>query len=345
MYPADGRKLPDVWTKPGDLRDELQAALGPFPLFEFWGPRTSIRSSRWIADAACLVDRRFDPTLTLVYLPHLDYDLQRFGPDDPRAHQALAEVDAVAADLIGHFEGRGARVIVLSEYGITRVSQPVFINRALREAGLLAFREELGREVFDPGNSSAFAVADHQVAQVYLEDPGRRADVHDLLAHLDGVATVLDDEGKRAAGLDHPRAGDLVALARPDAWFAYPWWLEDDRAPDYARTVDIHRKPGYDPAELFIDPGLRFPRLRIAWTLLRKALGFRTLLEVVPLDPGLVRGSHGLAPSDPAHGPLVLTRQADLVPGGHIPATTIQGLILDHLDLPAPAVASYPTFT
>src|SRR3954447_17580963 len=167
IYKADGRKLPDCYTKPATLRDELTRELGPFPLFQFWGPGTSIASSRWIADAALLVRRRRSPTLTLVYLPHLDYDLQRFGPDDPRIAASLREIDAVAGDLIADAARDGARVIVLSEYGMAAVSTPIHLNRALREAGLLGVRIEDGGEILDVAQSRAFGVADHQIAHIY----------------------------------------------------------------------------------------------------------------------------------------------------------------------------------
>lgn len=332
MYPADGRKIPDVYTKPIELRALIQQALGRFPLFDFWGPRASIRSSRWIADAARFIEERHAPSLNLVYLPHLDYALQRLGLNDPGIEPELRAIDAVCADLIEDFERRGVQVIVLSEYGITDVSRPVHINRLLRENGLLAVREELGREILDAGASIAFAVADHQIAHVYVNEPERLTEVRWLLSRLDGVERVLDAAGKREEGLYHERAGDLVAIARPDAWFTYYYWLDDHRAPDFARTVDIHRKPGYDPAELFFDPALRVPALRVGWKLLKSRAGMRALMDVVPLDAGLVRGSHGRLPSLPANGPLFITQRSDLLSAnaGTIDATEVYSLILQH---------------
>jgi predicted AlkP superfamily pyrophosphatase or phosphodiesterase len=328
MYPADGRKIPDVYTAPGDLRDALQRELGQFPLFEFWGPASSIRSSRWIADASRWVDDRYNPTLELIYLPHLDYALQKYGPHDPRVAPELRAIDAVVGTLIDHFQARGARIVVLSEYGIRAVSKPVHLNRRLRERGLIAYREELGREMLDPGASRAFAVADHQVAHVYVNDPSCLHEVRALVEETDGVAEVLDADGKRLAKLDHPRAGELIALAEPDAWFTYYFWNDDARAPDFARTVEIHRKPGYDPVELFVDPAIAQPKLRIGSILLRRKLGFRTLLDVIPLDATLVRGSHGLATTDPAEGPLIITRSGAVLPGQPLPARAVHDVIL-----------------
>ncbi len=331
MYPADGRKLPDIYTQPAELREELQGRLGSFPLFNFWGPGADLTSSRWIAACARHVYDRYRPTLTLVYLPHLDYDLQRLGPDDPAIGRALAAIDGVCGELIEHVRRDGARVIVLSEYGMTAVRDGVHVNRALREAGLLRVRRELGRELLDAGASEAFAVADHQVAHVYVQRPERVAEVRRLLETLPGVETVLDEDGKRKWALDHPRAGELVAVAAPDRWFTYYYWLDDRVAPDFARTVDIHRKPGYDPVELFLDPRLPAPRLKIAWTLARKALGFRYLMDVIPLDASLVRGSHGRLPDDPSAAPVLISSEPALVPDGAVSATDVKGLVLEHV--------------
>jgi predicted AlkP superfamily pyrophosphatase or phosphodiesterase len=333
MYPADGRKLPDVHTRPGALRDELQKALGQFPLFEFWGPRASIRSTQWIAEAAKHVERRHNPTLTLVYLPHLDYNLQRVGVSDPAVAADLRDVDRVCGDLIRFYESRGARVVVLSEYGLCDVTRPVHPNRLLHERGLLAIREELGLELLDPGASAAFAVADHQVAHVYVNDRSRLAEVRRLLEQLPGVERVLDAGAIAAAHLDHPRAGDLVAVAQPDAWFTYYYWLDDRKAPDFARTVDIHRKPGYDPVELRLDPAIRIPALTIGWKLFKRSLGFRGLLDVIPLDATLVRGSHGRSDGAGDRGPLAMSRHPELFPGDQLASVEVFGLLLRHLDV------------
>lgn len=333
MYPADGRKLPDVWTHPGDLRQALQAEFGQFPLFRFWGPATDISATRWIAEAARWIDRRYHPTLTLVYLPHMDYVLQRDGPGTPAVVRDLADLDAVCGELIDYFSAAGVSVVLLSEYGIESVARPVHLNRRFREAGLIVVRDELGHELLDAGESAAFAVADHQVAHVYVNDPSRVAEVRRIVESTPGVAEVLDDDAKRDAHLDHPRAGELVAVAEPDAWFTYYYWLDDARAPDYARTVDIHRKPGYDPVELFLDPALRSPKLRIAWTLARRQLGFRTLMEVTPLDASLLRGSHGRVNTsrDGRENPVFITQQRSLLTSDHIEAVDVHDLLLQHL--------------
>ncbi|TVQ50386.1 MAG: alkaline phosphatase family protein, partial [Phycisphaerales bacterium] len=293
IYKADGRKIPDCYSAPADLRPMLQAELGRFPLFNFWGPMSSIESSRWIAEASMIVHQKHDPTLMLIYLPHLDYALQKFGPDDARSRDAVTEIDEVVGDLIRFFEKRGAQLMIVSEYGIEAATSAVHLNRILRDEGAIAIREEEGLELLDAGASRAFAVADHQIAHVYVKRAEEIERYRNLLGNVSGVAHALDREAQREVGIDHDRAGDVVLIAEPSRWFSYYYWQDDARAPDFARCVDIHRKPGYDPVELFIDPAIRAPKLKLALKLLRKNLGFRTLMDVIPLDDTLVMGTHG----------------------------------------------------
>jgi hypothetical protein len=225
---------------------------------------------------------------------------------------------------------RGADVLVVSEYGLQPVHAPVHINRLLREAGWLAVRVDPdGRELPDHGASRAFAVADHQVAHVYVADPGDIPAVAEQLRGCAGIAQLLDGDGKRSAGLDHPRSGELVAVAAAGHWFTWYYWLDDACAPDFARTVDIHRKPGYDPCELFVDPALRLPQLRVAWRLLQKRLGMRMLLDVIPLDATLVRGSHGRPAEHPADGPVLIASRAELL-DGPLAMGDLKALMLAH---------------
>jgi predicted AlkP superfamily pyrophosphatase or phosphodiesterase len=331
MYPADGRKLPDCYSHPMDLRDRLQQALGQFPLFEFWGPRTTIRSSQWIANASKLVDAWHDPTLTLIYLPHLDYCLQKFGNDLAKIGKDLREIDAVCQDLIGYYEGKGAKVLLLAEYGITDVNTPVHINRALRNAGYIQVKEELGLELLDAGASQAFAVADHQVAHVYIKNPENIPAIQTLLENLPGVDLVLNEKGKQLHHIDHPRAGELVVVAKPNAWFTYYYWLNDRKAPDFARTVDIHRKPGYDPVEMFADPTIPLLPLKIVGKLVKKKLGFRTLMDIIPLDATLIKGSHGHLTAQPDFQPVFMSPSP--LPGKTIAPTEVAGEIWKVLGL------------
>jgi predicted AlkP superfamily pyrophosphatase or phosphodiesterase len=327
QYRANGAKVPDCYTRPPELRDDLQRSLGTFPLFRFWGPRSGIESTDWIAAAALEIERRWSPTLHVIYLPHLDYALQQHGPADPRVDAEIREIDRVFDGLHRALAARGVRVVVVSEYGITAVDDAVWPNRILREAGLLALRVEDGREHLDAGASEAFAVADHQVAHVHVRDPSRVAEVEALLARVPGVERTLSGAARREAGLDHPRSGEIVCVAAPRRWFAYGWWLDDRRAPDYARTVDIHRKPGYDPLELLFDPARPAVEARAMGALALRKAGFRTLLETVPLDASLIRGSHGRLEESPADRPVIIADQA-LLPDRELRAADVHDAIL-----------------
>ena len=330
IYPADGRKIPALYSEPNELWVSLEQQLGPFPFFDFWGPRSGIRSSQWIAAAARAVFDAQRPDLSLVYLPHLDYNMQRLGPDDPAVRADVRAIDQVAGELVEHLRGAGAELLIVSEYGLEQASGVVHINRVLRGQGLLRVRDTLGWELLDPGASRAFAVADHQVAHVYVRDPQDLARVRRLLQATPGIERVLDEADKAAWGIAHLRAGELVAVAEPGHWFSYYYWLDDARAPDFGRTVDIHRKPGYDPAELFLDPDLPLPKAKIAWRLLQKRLGFRTLLDVIPLKAELVRGTHGRPAASTDTGPLLIgTRKA--LASNRLPMTGVKDLVLRHL--------------
>ncbi|GAA0462277.1 alkaline phosphatase family protein [Paractinoplanes deccanensis] len=326
IYRADGRKEPDCYTYPPSLHDELPT----FPLFTYWGPGAGMPSSQWIVNAARHLLRTREPDLTLVYVPHLDYDLQRYGPSDTRSAAAATALDKVLAPLLDDAAAKGITVVALSEYGITDVSRPVDVNRMLRTEGLLEVHTQDGMEYLDPWTSRAFAVADHQVAHVYVRDPADVAAVAKLCAALPGVDRVLTEAEKPEYGLDHSRAGDLVLVASPDSWFTYYYWLDDAAAPDFARVVEIHRKPGYDPAELFFDPANpSAARRRAVTAVARKKLGLRYVMDVVGLDAGAraVRGSHGRLPDDPNDGPVLLCSDPSAV-RHEIAATEVKALLL-----------------
>ncbi|HED64264.1 MAG TPA: alkaline phosphatase family protein [Planctomycetes bacterium] len=336
-YPADGRKIPAIYGTPRGFEHEIERELGPFPFFDFWGPKAGLASSEWLCRAGVRVLREKRPTLTMLYLPHLDYDHQRFGPAHPRSRQALRDVDALVGRLVAAADESGVETVVVSEYALEEVDRPVHINRALREAGLLEVRDTPTGEVLDPFASRAFAVADHQVAHVYTKDAEATHRAASLLGELPGIAEVLDGRGKRREHLDHPRSGTLVAVAERGAWFTYYYWLDDARAPDFARTVDIHRKPGYDPCELFVDPKLRIPALRVARRVAQKKLGMRMLMDVIPIAPELVRGSHGRLPDDPRDGAVFLSsvpfEQVGGTPeGGVVEMTSLQSRVLQLLE-------------
>jgi predicted AlkP superfamily pyrophosphatase or phosphodiesterase len=334
-YPADGRKIFDIYSWPPTIRPDIKRDLGEFPFPTFWGPAAGVAgpqgdadaASRWIAEAAKWIERKYSPTLNLVYLPHLDYNLQRHGPSGPAIAADLRSIDALAGDLIAFFQSRGARVVLLSEYGIGAVDRPIHLNRLFRREGWLAIKEELGLELLDCGACKVFAVADHQVAHIYLKDRSLEARVRDVLAGLPGVESVLGGPEKAALGLDHPRAGDLIAVAKERAWFTYYYWLEDALAPDFARCVDIHRKPGYDPVELFLDPSIPAVKWKILRRLLQKKLGFRMLMDVIPLDASLVKGSHGRRVLQPEDQPILLCERPPASPPAQMDSTDVCGFL------------------
>jgi predicted AlkP superfamily pyrophosphatase or phosphodiesterase len=330
-YAADGNKAFGVHGSPPGLTERLERELGPFPFQSFWGPMAGLPCTRWIAACSAKVLRDERPDLTLVYLPHLDYDPQRYGPSGSDMKRLVRELDDTCEPLLDAAKVTGARVWIVSEYGHCDVSRVVEPNRALRKAGLLSVRPGPFGEVFDPFESRAFAVCDHQLAHVYVREPGDVERVRDVLRGLPGVACVLAGAERDEIGLAHERSGELIVLSEPDAWLAYPFWLDDRQAPDYARTVDIHRKPGYDPCELFFDPKLWWPKGRAMRRLIQKKLGLRTLFDVVPLDGALVRGSHGLAATDPLDRPLLIG--SGPAPAEDLPMVAVRDLVLEALSL------------
>jgi predicted AlkP superfamily pyrophosphatase or phosphodiesterase len=335
MYPADGRKVFDIYTWPFPMRADIKRDLGEFPFPAFWGPAAGLDTpqgpadavSRWIAGSAKWIEDKQQPTLSLVYLPHLDYNLQRLGPEHPDIGRDLEQIDAIVGDLITYFQQRSVRVILLSEYGITQVDTPVHLNRLFREQGWLAIKQELGLELLDAGASKVFAVADHQVAHVYLNDASLESKVRRLLEKHPAIDQVLGRGEKSSLGMDHPRAGDLIAIAREDAWFTYYYWFDNRVAPDFARCVDIHRKPGYDPVELFLDPAIPAVKLRILWRLLKKKLGFRMLMDVIPLNATLVKGSHGRRPADARDYPVLLFEKPGMAEKALFASTEVYDVI------------------
>ncbi len=335
MYPADGRKFFDIYTAPYSIRPEIKEALGEFPFPAFWGPAAGSDSkqfsadavSQWIAQSAEWIERKHQPTLSFVYLPHLDYNLQRLGPAHPEIDKDLQKIDDIVGGLLDFYGSRDVTVMVVSEYGITPVTRPIHLNRVFRTQNWLTIKEELGLELLDCGASDVFAVADHQVAHIYCKNPEMIPTVRAFVASQPGVQCVLGAGEKRDLGLNHERAGDLIAVADASSWFTYYYWLDEARAPDFARCVDIHRKPGYDPVELFLDPGIKFPLLKIVAKLLQKKLGFRMLMDLIPLDASLVKGSHGRIPESPSEYPVLITQSQSAVGETNLKSTDIYRLV------------------
>ncbi len=278
---------------PRELYGELRDRFGHFPLQHFWGPLANIRSTEWIARSAVHAAGQYRPDFFYLYLPHLDYAAQRTGPDSPAAQAAVVELDGVigtlADGLAAAYREAEPMWIAASEYTITPVSHVSYPNRVLREAGLLKVREEADGEHLDLEASRAWALVDHQFSHVFVRDAdaGTQQRVVELFRSAEGIAEVLAGEERARYHVDHPRSGEVILISAPHSWQAYYWWLDDQRAPGFARTVDIHRKPGYDPVELHVDMPSRS----------------------IPLDATRVRGSHGVpVRSDEQRGVILASR-------------------------------------
>lgn len=333
IYAADGSKIQDCYTSPSHLRDELQCKLGRFPLFNFWGPNTSIKSSKWIAESSKFIESKYSPTLSLIYLPHLDYCLQKGGPKSAETRKSLNELDNVCKDLINFYENKNSNVIILSEYGIEPVNHVVYINKILRKNGYLKIREENGGELLDAGASKAFAVCDHQVAHIYINDKTLIGKISELLKTITGINLVIEENEKEKYKLNHDRSGDIIVVANEGSWFSYYYWLDDKKAPDFARIVEIHKKPGYDPAELFIDPTIKFAKLRILLTLLKKKLGFRYLMKYIPLNANLVKGSHGRIDTHLDNYPIIASKKKQILMKNCIEPIEVFDILKKHLGI------------
>jgi len=297
IHHPDGRTEPWCYTKPPGLYEKLLKDLGHFPLHHFWGPMADVKSTEWIINAALWLIQRQRPRFNDIYVPHLDYQAQRFGPNSPQQVAACGEADEQLGRL---FDGIGAlglgdvAYLVVGEYAITDVSRVLYPNRLLRDAGLVHIEQRDGAEYVDLNDSRAFAVVDHQFAHVYVKKAADIMAVAGFFKGMEGLADVLVDEGRKKLFVDHPRSGEVVLICTPDTWLAYYWWNDEAKAPPFARTVDIHRKPGYDPVELFIDPATK----------------------QIPLDATLVRGSHGAPAMMPEQYGACLASCAGLLPSG-----------------------------
>ncbi len=296
----DGKVIPSCWTNPSDLHERLLEQLGPFPLHHYWGPMAGMKSSEWIAACARLVWEWHPVDLQWTYIPQLDYDLQRHGPDAQVCVDALAEVLGVLSPLVERISADGGRLVVLSEYGMTGVSRSAAPNVLLREAGLIELNEK--REV-DYEKSGAFAMCDHQVAHVYCRDEAAVGRAEEALSGIDVVAGMYRGKDRAAVGLDCDRAGELVLFSHEDGWFEYRWWEDFDEAPEFAWVVDIHRKPGYDPLEMFADMKTR---------------------RILADQSGLIKGSHGALPSNRDDWPVLIGLEGV---GDEVPATDIASLV------------------
>jgi len=312
IHNPDGSESLWCFTQPTELYGTLRDTLGHFPLQHFWGPAANIKSNDWIADSAVYAADQFRPDFFYIYLTHLDCPAQKFGPDSPQALAALGELDAVIGRLSAGFHeayaGRQPLWLVAGEYTIVPVDHVAYPNRVLREAGLLAVREEEDGEHLDLAGSRAWAMVDHQLAHVFVADGDEAVirRVADLFTHHEGIAEVLIGPRRDKYDVAHERSGEVVLISAPHSWQAYYWWLDDALAPGFARTVDIHRKPGYDPAEMIFDPATK----------------------AITLDATLVRGSHGAPTHDASQRTILLTSQPGILPAEKMRDADVFDLVL-----------------
>lgn len=316
IHNPDGSESLWCYTRPTDLYGELRDEIGHFPLKNYWGPLAGAPSSEWIVDSALVAARRWQPDFFYIYMQHLDYVAQRSGPDGPDADRAVAEFDAMVARLAEGFAeayDEPPLWIIAGEYAITPVDHVCYPNCILREAGLLAVREEEDGEHLDFDNSKAFAMVDHQFSHVYVNDGDEQTAnrIAELFRDTPGIAEALVGTERGRYHLEHPRSGEVVLVSTPNSWQAYYWWMDDGRAPKYARTVDIHRKPGYDPVELFFDPATKS----------------------IPLDATLVKGSHGVPADDESRRSVLLSTDPTLLTGPVMADTDVFGIVLRHFGL------------
>lgn len=267
----------DMWcySRPPNYYEEVASKIGEFDLKSYWGPFASFKSTEWISKSVEFTIEKNAPNLLFAYFPQLDYSSQKFGRNSPQVKDDLKKIDGIVDSIVKTTERMGiiddTQFIVFSEYGFNDVNDGISINRVLRDNGLLATRTINNKEYIDFEFSQAFAMADHQVANIYLNKPENKNSVKKILEDVQGIERVYDDKEKQDLKIDSYRSGDLIAISNRDKWFSYYWWNDDDKAPTFTKTVDIHRKPGYDPLELFID-------------MQKKSISF---------DTRLVKGSHG----------------------------------------------------
>lgn len=317
IHNPDGSESLWCYTQPVELYGDLRDTHGHFPLQHFWGPMANIKATAWIAESATLAAKRFQPNFFYLYLPHLDYAAQRDGPDSDAANAALLELDEVIEKLVHDFEEAYADHpllwLVASEYVITPVDHVTYPNRILRDAGLLTLRVEEDGEHLDLASTPVWALVDHQFSHLFVKDANPQViqEVVERFEDQDGIAEVLVGEDRNKYGLDHQRAGEVVLVSTSNSWQAYYWWLDDAAAPGFARTVDIHRKPGYDPVELHFDRATKS----------------------IPLDATLVKGSHGAPAITPAQQGVLLSSQKGLFTEQPLADTDVARIVLQHFGI------------
>jgi len=290
------------YSKPAGYYEKLAEEIGEFNLTTYWGPFASSKSSQWIMDSTIATIKKYKPNLLMSYIPHIDYSAQRFGKNSSQVLNDLKKADELVGNLIDVCKQINiydeTRIIIFSDYGFNDVNDAIPLNKILRDNNLLSVRTIKNKEYLDLENSIAFAMVDHQIAHIYIKPKTNEviiSKVKHLLENVSGIDIVLDNKEKQIQNIDHERSGELIAVSNNDKWFSYYWWNENDKAPNFTKTVDIHRKPGYDPLELFLDP----------------------TTKTIPYDTSLIKGSHGrpsnIFPSDNNDQIYISNRKTELL--------------------------------
>jgi predicted AlkP superfamily pyrophosphatase or phosphodiesterase len=267
----------DMWcySRPPEYYEEVSQSIGEFDLYSYWGPLASFKSTEWISKSVEFTMEKHKPNLLYAYFPQLDYSSQKFGKNSNQVKDDLKKIDIVVNSIIEKIKKLGiiedTEFILFSEYGFNDVNEGISINKILREKGLLVTRTIKNKEYIDFEYSKAFAIVDHQIANIYLNKHEDKTNVKKVLENIPNIEMICDDKEKQNLKIDHSRSGDLIAISNKDKWFSYYWWNDDDKAPTFTKTVDIHRKPGYDPLELF----------------------FNHETKSIPFETSLIKGSHG----------------------------------------------------
>jgi len=288
----DDKMIMWCYSKPKNFYEKISESLGNFDLKSYWGPFSSIKSSNWIINSAKKTIETHKPDLLITYLPHLDYASQKFGPESNEFRESVIELDNLLGDFLLFLDQdfkNEYEIMILSEYTFNSVNKSISPNLILRQHGLLATRRIEGKDYIDYELSKAFAMVDHQIAHIYIH-PGYEDEVYQILK-TENLGTILDSKLQKELKINHTKSGNLILCADTNSWFNYYWWDDVKYAPDFTFGVDIHRKPGFDPLELF--------------------LNFKT--KQISHDTSLIKGSHGLISNDDL--PLIGTSFDSNIPG------------------------------
>tara|TARA_Y100000590_G_scaffold361534_1_gene418247 strand:- start:3891 stop:5195 length:1305 start_codon:yes stop_codon:yes gene_type:complete len=303
----------EMWcySKPQNFYEEIVEEIGEFDLKSYWGPFASIESSKWIVNATKITIKKQSPDLLLTYIPHLDYSGQKFGPDSSEFKDSVLEVDKLLGDLKEFIdtEKLDYEIIIISEYGFNQVNNSLSPNRILNENKLLEFRKINGKEYIDFELSKAFAMCDHQIAHIYIK-PGFENTVKTIFQNVD-VGNIFDKNAQLDLKINNVRSGEIILTSKKNSWFNYYWWTDEKYAPEFTFSVDIHRKPGFDPLELFLD--------------------MKT--KKISQDVTLIRGSHGIIDNELSKLPIFGTTISDKILPEKMNVTEILPNVFDFLEV------------